>query len=231
MSDLNLTDWLAGATVAESAVEIYQNAALLGRIEEWEGRYARAESADDSESVLGEASQTQALEAEGRGLLAELEASKSVWYMRALSSQDGLAIEGAHPLPERPARFEEKPPFLQARPTEAQARAFIKAMEAWEARREAFAEAHRADAEEYVAAATKALVARGAEKIVRSLSRIEVGGEVIAESIAIDQARSLGERIGEAQLGKILGSIEAATNAEPSMPAPFSRASSEETPV
>lgn len=223
MTDINLTEWLAGATVAEAAVEIYRDAALLGRIEEWQARYDRAGAApEDAERSIGDAGPTAALEAEGRALLDELEASKSVWYVRALSSDDEAAVNEAHPLPERPATFSEKPPFMQNRPTETQAKAFLKAYEAWQARREQFAKEHEAEADAYVKAATAAIVARGAEKIVRTLARIEVAGEAIAESITIEQAQTLPAAIGEVQVGKILAAIDRATTAEPELPASFS---------
>lgn len=222
MTDINLTEWLAGATVAEAAVEIYRDAALLGRIEEWQARYDRAGAAGDDELGVGDDDPRSALEAEGRALLDELEASKSVWYVRALSSDDEAAVNEAHPLPERPATFSEKPPFMQNRPTETQAKAFLKAYEAWQARRDQFAKEHEAEAEAYVKAATAAIVARGAEKIVRTLARIEVAGEVIAESITIEQAQALPTAIGEVQVGKILAAIDRATTAEPELPASFS---------
>ena len=220
MTDINLTEWLAGATVAEAAVEIYRDAALLGRIEEWQARYDRAGATlAVAEQGVGDDDPRAALEAEGQALLDELEASKSVWYVRALSSDDEAAINEAHPLPERPATFDEKPPFMQNRPTDAQAKAFLKAYEAWQVRREQFAKEHEAEAEAYVKTATAALVARGAEKVVRCLSRIEVGGGVIAESITLEQAQGLAAAIGEVQVGKILEAIGRATTAEPDLPA------------
>lgn len=223
MTDINLTEWLAGATVAEAAVEIYRDAALLGRIEEWRARYDRAGAAGGDELGVGDDDPRSALEAEGRALLDELEASKSVWYVRALSSDDEAAINEAHPLPEPPATFAEKPPFMQNRPTETQAKAFLKAYEAWQARRDQFAKEHEAEAEAYVKEATAAIIARGAEKIVRALARIEVAGDAIAESITIEQAQALPVTIGEVQVGKILAAIDRATTAEPELPASFSR--------
>lgn len=231
MTDINLTEWLAGATVAEAAVEIYRDAALLGRIEEWQARYDRTGAAGGDELGVGDDGPRSTIEAEGRALLDELEASKSVWYVRALSSDDEVAINEAHPLPEPPATFAEKPPFMQNRPTETQAKAFLKAYEAWQARREQFVKEHETEADAYVKAATEAIIARGAEKIVRTLARIEVAGEVIAESITLEQAQALPAAIGEVQVGKLLAGIDRATTAEPELPASFSRASSETTPA
>ena len=111
---------------------------------------------------------------------------------------------------------------MQNRPTETQAKAFLKAYEAWQTRRDQFAKEHEAEAEAYVKAATAAIIARGAEKIVRTLARIEVAGEVIAESITIEQAQTLPAAIGEVQVGKILAAIDRATTAEPELPASFS---------
>ncbi|WP_102508092.1 hypothetical protein [Sanguibacter massiliensis] len=220
---IGLEAWLGGATVAEAAVEVYQRPDLLARIEEWQRRYERAEQSDVGERSAGEEDPLAALEAEGEALVAELEASKSVWFLRALSSDDERAVNEAHPLPEKPETFAEKPPFMQARPTDAQARAFTQAYLAWEERKRLFSVEHAAEADAYREAVTAALIARGAEKIVRALSRIEVGGEVIATSITLDQAQSLPARLGEVQVGKILEAIDAATNLEPSLPAPFSR--------
>lgn len=220
---IDLEAWLGGATVAEASVEVYQRPDLLARIEEWRRRYERAEQSDVGERSAGEEDPLAALEAEGEALVAELEASKSVWFLRALSSADEKAIDEAHPFPERPSVFAEKPPFMQARPTEAQARAFSQAYEAWGVRKKMFDAEHAASMDAYVQGATSALIARGAEKIVRALSRIEVGGEVIASSITLEQAMGLPARLGEVQVGKIIEAIDAATNLEPGVPAPFSR--------
>ena len=222
---IDLEAWLGGATVAESAVEVYQDGAAFGRYQAWEKEYERAaataavapEGSLDDEDPLAE------LEAEGEALLERLRDTRSTWFLRALSSDDEAAVNEAHPLPEPPATFAEKPPFMQNRPTETQAKAFLKAYEAWQARREQFAKEHEAEADAYVKAATAAIIARGAEKIVRALSRIEVGGEVIATSITLEQAQSLPARLGEVQVGKILEAIDAATNLEPELPASFSR--------
>lgn len=231
MTDLNLTDWLSGATVAEMSVDVYQRPDLLGKINEWERRLERATAAGDAERSAGEPDPIAALEAEGEALLAELEASKSVWYMRALSSDDEDAINEAHPLPEPPARFAEKPPVLTARPTEVQSQAFLKAHEAYEQRKTLHDEERRPDAEKYVKQLTVTLKARGVEKIVRSLARIEAGGSVIATAITAEQAATLPAKIGEQQTGKILEAIADATQIEPELPASFSRASSETTPA
>lgn len=229
---IDLEAWLGGATVAEASVDVYQRPDLLARIEEWQRRYERAEDFErqtGGERSAGEEDPLAALDAEGEALLADLAASRSTWYLRALSSADEQAINAAHPLPERPATFSEKPPVMQNRPTDAQARAFIKAYEAWQARGEQYRLEHEAESEAWAQSTTAALIARGAEKIARSVARIEVGGEVIATAVTLEQARSLPERIGEVQVGKILTAISAATELEPTMPAPFSRRGSETT--
>ncbi|HYP72810.1 MAG TPA: hypothetical protein VEP72_01880 [Microbacterium sp.] len=220
---LDLTAWLSGATVAEASVDIYQRPDLLGRIEEWQRRYERAINEPATERSAGERDPIKALEAEGEKLLDELEASKSVWYLRALSSEDEKAINEAHPLPESPPAFTEKPPFLNPRPTEAQAKAFLGAHEAWQERHKQHTEEHKAEHEAYLHAATASLVSRGSEKIARTLARIEVDGKVIAESITAEQAESLPAKIGEVQVGKILAAISKATEVEPQLPAPFSQ--------
>ena len=230
---IDLNTWLAGATVTQASVDIYQRPDLLGKIEEWQRRYARAEKNAPAvlERGIDDPDPLADLTAEGERLFAELEASKAVWYVRALSSDDSDAIDEAHPEPTRPASFDEAPPVMQAKPTEAQSSAFLAAYEAWKERRAAFVEAQSVERDEYVRAMTRVLKARGAERIVRCLDRIEVGGEVVTGSITIEQARSLPERIGEHQVGKIMEAIGQATNAEPDLPASFSRASSETTPA
>ena len=230
---IDLEAWLSGATVAESAVEVHQDGAAFGRYQAWEKEYERAAAtaATMPDGALGDEDPLAELEAEGEALLDRLRDTRSMWFLRALSSDDEAAINEAHPLPEPPATFSEKPPFMQNRPTETQAKAFLKAYEAWQARRDQFAKEHEAEAEAYVKAATAAIVARGAEKIVRTLARIEVAGEAIAESITLEQARALPAAIGEVQVGKILAAIDRATTAEPELPASFSRASSETTPA
>lgn len=224
---LDLTAWLAGATVTEASVDIYQRPDLLGRIEEWQRRYEAATADAPGERSAGESDPSAALEAEGQVLLDELATSKSVWYLRALSTDDEQAIEDAIPLPPRPDLFSEKPPFAQARPTDTQAKAFLKSYEAWEQRKAQHAIEHADALNEYVRAVTQASLERGAEKIVRCLARVEVDGEVVATSITHDQARALPQTIGEVQVGKIIAAISHATAQEPDLPAPFSRRASE----
>jgi hypothetical protein len=220
--------WLDGATVAQASVDILQDGSLLGRYQEWERRYdkARQLTRDDAETSLDDDNGISALEAEGRELIARMQAAHSTWYLRALTSADQRAIDEAHPLPPSPPQFDEPTLTLQDRATDAQARAYLAAVQAQGKREATFNEAHAVEREAWTVKARAVIEARGAERIVRSLDRIEVAGRVIARTITLERALSLPEKIGEAQTAVIMTAIQAATEAEPEVPAPFSRSNS-----
>ena len=223
--------WLDGATVAEASVDIYANLQLLGRYQEWERRYEAAQSLAEvapDERSMGDDDPISELEAEGEQILEGLRASKATWYLAALSSEDEAAIVEAHPIPAAPVTFDEPYPTITTRPTEAQADAYLTAFRAREEQQNAFNVKHMTEIEAHNAAVQAVLEARGAEKIVRSFRRVEAGGKVSTSPLTVAQAKALPSKIGEPQVSLILKAVDAATSAEPVIPAPFSRKSSED---
>lgn len=231
---LDLDAWLDGATVQQASVDILQRPDLLARWQDWERRYDRAEATSKTaaaELSFGEESPLAELEREGEDLLEEISASRATWYMAALDSDDIQAIVDAFPEPAKPQPFTRALPSLQKSPTDAQARAYLKAFQAWEHDRDQYNADHRDEQDAWARAAQAMMIDRGAEKIVRSLDRIEVRGQVIATSITHEQALGLTKRIGEAQVAAILTAVDAATSEEPVVPADFSRRASETDPT
>lgn len=220
--------FVSGATITEMSVDIFQNGAVLGKFDEWQRRYERAQQLADEpsgERSAGEADPVAALEAEGEQLLSELEASKTVWFLRALTSEDENAINAAHPAPESPIKkWTEPAPTPIKNATEKQAEAFITAYTSWAERRDSFM-SEQTSSKEYEAYAketSQVLLDRGAEKIQRAFVRIEKDGMVVgANKPTIEQIKNLPAAIGEVQVGKLIAAIDAATKAEPEVPGDF----------
>jgi len=103
--DFSLLDWMETGTVAERKVTHYNDQAAYSDYLDWERRYEEAETqhgADGGEEVLGSKDVFAELDAEGERILERLEASKSVWTVRALSNEELEAIDAEHPFPKPP---------------------------------------------------------------------------------------------------------------------------------
>jgi hypothetical protein len=225
--------WLSGATVAELSVDIFQNGAVLGKFDEWKRRYERAvalSAESGGERSAGEVDPVAELEAEGEELLKELEAAKTVWFLRALTNEDEIAIEAAHPLPESPAKkWTEPAPQAVRGATEKQAEAFIVAYTSWAERKAAFDDEQQATPEyrAWLREASDVLQGRGAEKIHRAFKRIEKDGKVLTDvAPSVAQIRELPRVLGELQVGQLIAKIEAATEFEPEVAGDFLRRTS-----
>lgn len=218
---LDFDAWLAGAGLAQGSVEILQKPALLAQWDDLARRYERAQDlAAAGEAGITDEAPHADLEREAAELLAELEASRTILHVRALIPSDLAAILAAHPVKPGP-QFRDKIPSVQPNPTENQSKAWLGMWEAyglrkeeWEADNAAAIDAHR---EETLAA----LLAQGAEKVSRSVTRVEQGGRVIAEHITVDQVMKLAEMIGDAQVSKIIAKIDEVSAAAPEVPAGF----------
>lgn len=91
-------DWLKGAGVAQQSVAIHSKPHLMGQFQELERR-AKLEQgiAAQDASQADEADMSPALKAEYEALYAEWMASKSTWYVRALSDKDRALINAPTP--------------------------------------------------------------------------------------------------------------------------------------
>lgn len=226
-------EFISGANVAELSVDIFQDGSLLGLFDEWKRRFERADRETPVERSAGEVSPLAALEAEGAKLLAELEASKTVWFVRGLTTEDEIAIDAAHPIPESPVKaFTEAPPTHIRNGTEKQAEAFIAAYTSWITRRDEFnsAQQERPEAKAWMVEAQEAVFARGAEKISRAFRRIERDGETVTTTPpSIEQIRRLPTAIGEMQVAKLVNAVEEASSVMPEVPADFLHLTSKTT--
>ena len=212
--------WLDGASLTQKSVEILQNPALLSRWDDLQRRYEHAQQVGQAEVGIEDVSPLAALEAEADELLAEIEASRSVWHVRALTDEDVAAIMAAHPITPAP-QFGGQVPSVQPNPTEAQAKAFLGAYTAYGAKLEAWKAEHAAELEAHEKATADALLARGAEKVARAVVRVEQGGATVTDRVSVEQVIALERRIGKAQISKIIAAIDAATTDEPEVPAGF----------
>lgn len=214
--DFDFGAWLAGASATTTSVDILQNPALLGKYESWQRRYSRASRTADERSA-GEPDPLKALEAEGERLLSQIEESRSVWHVRALTADDERAILAAFPDPKGPEGFDERPPRLTSSPTEAQAKAFSYGYQAYEKRMAMWVEAHRAELDAYGESLRQVAISRGAERISRAVVLIEQGGRQISK-ITAEHAEQLPQAIGEAQVEVLLQAIAKASTDVPEVP-------------
>lgn len=226
--DFDLDSWIDGATVAQVSLDVIQKPHLLGKFEDWERRFAAAERIDSvAERSIGDPDPLAALEAEGEALRAQMRASMATIFLRALDGDDVAAIEKAHPLPEKPAMFDEPMPELVKNPTDAQAKAFAKASEFWELARDKFNAAHKDEHEAWATAARQVLENRGIEQLATSFAGMSIGGKIIAEGMSFDQAAKFIKKIGPVQLKRIIAEIGRVTEMEPEVPAGFLSRTSE----
>lgn len=209
--------WLEGAGLATTSVEVLQNPDLISEYEAWERRYARAQAASEELSA-GEKNPVKALEAEGEALLHRIERSRSTWHLRALTIEQQRSIVAAFPDPEPPTIFEEEPPKLTGSPTEAQAKAYTQGWEAYRAREQRWLEANKDALIAYLDAVQQMARDRGAEKVVRSLVRIEQDGQTVTNRVTVEQVQRLAERIGDAQVKAITDAIDRVSVQAPEVP-------------
>lgn len=221
-------EWIDGATVAEVSVDVFQQAGLLGKYDEWQRRYERAEketAATSGERSAGEVDPLKALEEEGRQLLADLQENRVTWFLRALTSDDEIAVEAAHPAPQSPVKeWTEPAPLLPKNATEKQAEAFIAAFTSWRERRQAHESAQKStpEYEAYVTEMIEVAAARGAERVHRAFVRIEKDGKVLTVAApSVDQIRKLPAAIGEVQVGRLVEAVKAASEREPEVSGDF----------
>lgn len=212
--------WLAGATLAQSSVEVLQDGGLLARWDDLRARWERAEKADAGERSISDADPLAELEIEARELLSEIEASRTVFVVRGLLPSDVKAIRAAHPVTD-PPRFTGKVPGVTQNPTEAQAKAYLGMWESYQLQRERW-EADNAEAiDAHQAATAEALLLQGAERIARATVRIEQAGQVIATRITAEQVVQLADRIGDPQIKLILAAIQKASEDAPEVSPSF----------
>jgi hypothetical protein len=213
-------DWLDGATLAQGSVEILQNPALLSRWDDLQRRYERAQQIARGEGGITDDNPIAALEAEAEQLLADIEASRTSWHVRALTSDDLAAILAAHPLQDEP-RFRGKIPSVQPNPTETQAKAFLGMYNAYRAQLERWQDEHAEEIEAFQQHVLDVNLACGAEKVARATVRIEQDGRTVAEHVSVEQVIRLAARIGDPQVNRIITEIDELSETAPEVPPSF----------
>lgn len=111
--------WIDGAALAQRSVTVYGRPDLIALMEDADRRRTiLAKAADDPEVTLAEQGDLEAVNAELARLLQEYEASKSTWYVQALTADALRTLDDTCPVPDLPAK-----------PTPEQTRAFTDAMD------------------------------------------------------------------------------------------------------
>lgn len=221
MSGSTFKAWLSGAKATERSVEIVQDGSLLGLWDDWVRRFDRAQetTVPKEERSMGETAGIEALTDEGAALLERIEAARTVWFVRGLQADVLKSIEAAHPEPERAwKRFAGVRPVAPANPTEVQAEAFLKAAALWEEERAAHNEDTAPQMQAYADEARKVLAARGYERVARAFVRAEQGGVTVFTELTAADAAELHAGIGDHEFGKIVNTIDMATDAPAAAP-------------
>ncbi len=216
--DFDIDQWLTHATVTQGSVEILQRPDLLARWEDLERRVERAQA----EKNVGERSAADtdpmlALRQEAEDLLQEIDASRTVFFVRALNDDDLSAIEAAHPV-EKPPAFTAKMPAVVQNPTEKQALAFLGMWESYKLQKEQWDRENTELLAAHRAKAMEGLKLRGAEKIARATVKIVQGGRSTTKPLTADQVVSLSDKIGEVQTNRLLKKIDEVSAADPGVP-------------
>ena len=218
---MNFDDWLSTATLSRASAEVLQRPDLLSLWDDLARRWERAERvAAASERGIEDADPMAEMETEATALLAEIEASRTVFHVRGILPADVEAIEAAHPIPTQP-RFTGKLPSVQQNATEAQSKAFLGMWESYRLQQERWESEHADELAEHRARTLEALRFRGAERVARATVKVEQGGSEIASSLTVEQVLALADRIGEPQLLLILAAIDKASTAEPEVDTSF----------
>jgi hypothetical protein len=213
-------EWLAGASLAHTSVEILQNPGLLGEWEDLERRHARAKAIAQAEGGITDGDPLGELEAEAESLLERIEASRTTFHLRALTPEDNAAILAAHPVKPGP-RFAGKIPSIQPNHTETQAKAFLGMYASYEAQLNRWKEENAEEIDAHEKDMMDALLRQGAEKVSRSVVRIEQGGRTISTHLSADQVIALEKRIGQPQISAIIAAINTVSETAPEVPTGF----------
>lgn len=194
--------WLETGTVAQRSVPIYGRPDLFARYEDLQRQLDVAlqveKAGERSLSEDGSSSIIERMEA----LYEQWQASKSVWFIRALRSDEIDAIRDECGFPDEP----EEPGKDASEEAKAEHAAAQKAYET---------QARAADSK-----ANTLMVSRALVKIENS------AGETVREHITPEQVERMREKLGETQILRLVGAAMVAATQETSIPVPFSLRSS-----
>lgn len=232
--DFNLDDWIDGGTVTQRSVDIYARPDLMAEYEDWERRYkpaeARAKQVGD-EAGLDDGDELATLLAEGERIYSEWMASKTTWYVRALSDEEINEIN------ERTPKFDALPEFAEKPPAEPRDRkgnpgaAYTVALEAYEARKAAFLEEQEPARAKLREQRSEAADAANLEMVAAAVVKIEAANGSVKHDVTVPQLVRLGERMGKVQLAKLLDAATIAKLKEPEIKPDFSLGTSKRDPA
>ncbi len=207
-----LDDWLDGATIARTSVDIYQRPDLFSQYEALERDLKLAQAAEKVEADERplDDSRVADIEQQMLNLYEAWMASKSIWHLRALPAEVYETLGKQHP---------ELQPIAEL-PDDAD---------------EEQRAAHRTAVKEFSAAATARNYAVLAQCVVQidfaDGRTLEAGFDdrsvmVVRPLVTPAQLDRQREKLGEWQLIKLITASKKVAAAEPVIPAPFSRSSS-----
>lgn len=227
MSEFDFNQWLTEARVATRSVDVIQRPDLIADYQEWQRRFDRAKltqpAVEKMERGIGDPDPIALLEDEGRALLEQIQASRSTFYLSALSETDQKGIEAAFPLPDSPVTFDLELPVLADGATEKQADAFLAAWDAWKVAQARFVDENAEILTKHQEAWNQANQDRNAERLARSITAIRQGGELHKVRLSSDQVRVLAKKIGNPQVDRLIAALNAANTDDPekAVPAAF----------
>lgn len=195
-------DWIGGATISKRSVLIYGKPGLFADFEQLEREHNVASEIEKHEKSLG-GTELAAIEVKMQTLYDEWQASKSTWVVRALDADQFEELRAQFDAPDEPVE---------------------PAKGADDAAKAAYAKAVKAYERETIRIANELNLAI----IAKAVTRIEFANGKSADSISVEQLRTMGKRLGERQLLSLINASQLAMYQEPEIPAFFSRDSSEE---
>jgi hypothetical protein len=205
----DFADWINGVETPAETVVVFQKPGLIAEI-------ARVQDEPEPiEAVLGEAGKAGKL----ARLHAELQASKSIWYISPLHRDTEKAILKQFPDVSMP-RFAVSPPVLADRANDRQSEAFIGAFEAWKFKQEQWL----AENAEAVNAATEEMqqvaLMRGAARLAAAVTYIEVQGEKHSAQLTPQDIIELERQLGSPQVELLVEALNRVSTEAPQEPDP-----------
>lgn len=208
MSDeiFDLDAWLEGATRAERSVTLYAKNHLLAPIDELEKRWKtalREESNDSGQRAMGDTLESRQLEAELEKLYVELDKSKLVLHIQALTAEEVQEVR------DKVAEDLQDQADDAAKRAREGARIQIKRMDVKDP----------ADINLFVRGAAKL----AADQVIEKEASIRlIAKAIVRPAMNPDQVRVLAAKVGEAQIGLINQAYSRAQNEAPVVTVPKS---------
>lgn len=234
-----LDAWIDGGSTVIRSVVIHGRPGLFGEYQQLERDLEIARAAAKAGEELG-GGEVRKLEARQQAIYDEVQAAKSIWYVRGMLPGDSDAIdvalaEAGITRPELEAPTEPDEPVLPPKATENQRKAHTIRMKEYQAEREAFdiaVDAYNAAFPAHQEALEQYYDAKNRYTVAQVLDHIEFGNGRRAESITAEQLDRMAKTFGARQVLKLVENINFATlEASPEFSAPFSRSTSEDDPT